>query len=175
MTVRRLTPADLAAYRALSLRAYAFAPDAFVATVDERAAKPESFWAARVNDAPDAAELVVGAFDGDTLVGSAGLEFAGRPKTRHKASLFGMFVAPEHQGRGLGQALVQAALAQARARPGVRVVTLTVTEGNARAEGLYARCGFVRFGVEPLAMRDLATGAYFAKVHMQCDLQSHAT
>lgn len=172
MTVRRLTPADLAAYRALSLRAYAFAPDAFTATVEERAAKPEAFWRARVNDAPDAAELVVGAFDGEQLVGSAGLEFEARPKTRHKAKLFGMFVAPEHQGRGLGQALVLAALAQARTRPGLRVVTLTVTDGNARAENLYARCGFVRFGVEPLAMRDLATGAFFSKVHMLCDLNS---
>jgi RimJ/RimL family protein N-acetyltransferase len=63
---------------------------------------------------------------------------------------------------------VRAALAAARARPGVRVVTLTVTEGNDAAVGLYARCGFRAFGTEPLA---IATPAGFrSKVHMWLDL-----
>ena len=172
MTLRRLTPADATAYRALSLRGFAIAPDAFTSTVAEREAQPLSVWEQRLSEAPDAPDEVHGAFVDGTLVGCAGLLTETRTKTRHKATLVGMFVAPEAEGRGLGLALVQAVLAAARARPGVRVVTLTVTEGNARAEGLYARCGFVRFGVEPLAMRDLATGAFFGKVHMHCDLNA---
>ena len=41
---------------------------------------------------------------------------------------------------------------------------LTVTEGNEPAVGLYESCGFVRFGVEPLAV---AVGSgYVSKVHM---------
>lgn len=168
VSVRRLGPADAESYRALCLRAYAEHPDAFTATVEERAAKPMDFWLARVNAAADAPECVFGAFLGAELVGVAGLDFETRPKTRHKAGLFGMYVRAEVRGRGLGDALVQAALAEARARAGVRLVALTVTEGNAAAEALYARCGFVRFGVEPMAMLDTVRGGYLAKVHMVC-------
>lgn len=170
VTVRRLGPADAEAYRALCLHAYAEHPDAFTATVEERAAKPMGFWLSRVNDAADADECVFGAFAEGELVGVAGLDFETRPKTLHKSSLFGMYVRPDQRGRRMGEALVQAVLAAARARAGVRVVQLTVTEGNESAEALYARCGFERFGVEPLAMLDMVRGGYLAKVHMGCVL-----
>jgi RimJ/RimL family protein N-acetyltransferase len=61
-------------------------------------------------------------------------------------------------------------LAQARERAGVRLVQLTVTDGNTAAQALYERCGFIRFGLEPLAV---AVGAQFvSKVHMWCDLDA---
>ena len=42
------------------------------------------------------------------------------------------------------------------------------TAGNEQAHRLYERCGFVTFGVEPLAV---AYGdRYVAKTHMWCDL-----
>lgn len=170
--VRRLGPADVQAYRALALRAYGEHPDAFTATVAEREGLPIDFWLRRVDDHPESLELVVGAFLHGQLVGASGLSFEIRPKTRHKANLFGMYVANEARGQGLGQRLVEGVLSQARARRGIVVVQLTVTEGNARAESLYARCGFERFGVEPLAMRDPDSGAYFGKVHMACVLSA---
>lgn len=108
--------------------------------------------------------LVVGAFTGEHLVGVAGLRPETRPRTAHKAVLFGMAVRPEARGRGVGRALVEAVVAHARARPGTHVVTLTVTEGNAPAERLYAACGFRAFGTEPLALRTDAGLA--AKVHL---------
>ena len=96
------------------------------------------------------------------------LEFAQKPKTRHKAHLIGMFVRAAARGQGAGKALVQAALAAAIERPGVRVVTLTVTEGNAPAIRLYEACGFSAFGTEPMA---IATPEGFkGKVHMWCPL-----
>ena len=168
LTITRLSLPHAAAYRELMLQAYARHPDAFTASVEERAGLPLSWWEARL--APGAAvdEMVLGALDGEQLAGVAGLSFETRPKLRHKALLFGMYVAPPWRGRGLGLRLVQAVLAQARARPGVIQVQLTVSGGNAAAEALYARCGFVRFGVEPRAMA-LGDG-FVAKVHMGCDL-----
>jgi RimJ/RimL family protein N-acetyltransferase len=162
MHVRRLTPAHAAEYRALMLRAYAEEPVAFTSTVSERAALPLAWWAARVSDGPNPAELVYGAFAdavgapgaGGRLVGVAGLRFERRERTRHKATLFGTYVLPEYRGRGVGRALVEAVLAHARSTPGLRVVQLTVTEPNAAARRLYAACGFVPFGTEPLANRD---------------------
>lgn len=145
------------------LHAYAAAPDAFTSTPEERAAEPESWWVRRIADATGHS-VAFGAFQGDALVGTVTVEFATKPKTRHKAHVIGMFVSESARGLGAGKQLLAAALGAAAARPGVIVVTLTVTEGNAAAIRLYESCGFRAFGVEPLA---IATPAGFkSKVHM---------
>lgn len=170
MTLRRLVPDEARDYRALMLEAYEAHPDAFTSSVAERAALPLSWWESRLSIQEPPSEIVFGVFDGETLAGVAGLSFESREKARHKAHLFGMYVPPRCRGRGFGQALVEAALAYARSRESVTVVQLTVTQGNAAAESLYARCGFVAFGVEPYAV---AVGpTYVSKVHMWCDLSS---
>ncbi|MGI9025713.1 MAG: GNAT family N-acetyltransferase, partial [Burkholderiaceae bacterium] len=152
MNIERLRPVHASAYRALMLEAYARYPDAFTASVDERGPLPLSWWEARIADDPDARELVIGAFEGEQLVGVAGLSFESRPKLRHKATLFGMYVHASARKRGLGRRLVRAALESARDRSRIKVVQLTVTEGNRPAHALYEECGFVAFGVEPLAV-----------------------
>lgn len=160
----RLEPAHAPEYRALMLHAYAQHPDAFTSSVAEREALPLSWWQARLNPAPDANDVVFGAWHGGVLVGAVGLSFDTREKARHKATLFGMVVLPAQRRLGLGQQLVAAALACARSRPGVRVVQLTVTQGNAQAQALYARNGFAEFGVEPYAVA--VEQGFVSKVHM---------
>lgn len=170
-TVRRLIPADAPTYRALMLDAYARHPEAFTSTVEERASLPPAWWETRLRMDADAAEVVYGAFDADgTLIGAAGLGRESRQRTRHKASLFGMAVAPTARRVGAGRQLVLALLAHARTLDGVRVVQLTVTEGNCPAQALYERCGFQVFGVEPMA--NLLNGAFLSKLHMWCDLDT---
>ncbi|TFW29353.1 GNAT family N-acetyltransferase [Massilia arenosa] len=162
MNIRRLDVADAAAYRSLTLAAFAAHPEAFTSTVEERARVPMSWWEKRLRDG-EAPDVVFGAFEGSELIGTAGLQFSDRFKTRHKATLFGMYVDQAHAGQGAGRALVDACLAYARTR-GVSVVQLTVTEGNTRAYNLYRRSGFRDFGVEPCAVLDDA--GYRSKIHM---------
>jgi len=50
-------------------------------------------------------------------------------------------VRPEFQGQGLGSALLQTTLAQARLRD-AKVAQLEVRAGNEAAQSLYRRCGF---------------------------------
>lgn len=161
--IRRLVPSDAERYRQLMLEAYAATPDAFTATVPERESMPREFWEARMADG-ESAERVYGAFDGDRLVGVAGLRFQERPRTRHKAWLFGMYVRSTHRGRGLGRTLVEAVLDGARSRDGVVLIQLTVSESNAAARGLYESCGFRAFGTEPMALR--FDDRFVGKVHM---------
>ncbi len=164
MLIVRLTPCHAADYRALMLEAYATHPDAFTSTVAERERLPLSWWSARVGADPAAGRLVLGAFDGTELAGVVGLSFEQREKVHHKATLFGMYVRPRWQRRGIGRQLVLSAMTHARERPGVNVVQLTVTETNGPAVAMYESCGFLRFGVEPLAV---AVGSeYVAKVYM---------
>ncbi|MFM1988981.1 MAG: hypothetical protein RJA99_1938 [Pseudomonadota bacterium] len=152
MLVRRLVPADAPAYRALMLDAYRGHPDAFTSSYAERAAQPADGWAWRLAPGEAASQRVFGAFEGDALVGAGGWQRGDRVKVAHRAELFGMAVAPAARGRGAGRAIVEAILADARAA-GLVTIVLTVSDGNAAAERLYARCGFVRTGVEPMAVR----------------------
>lgn len=170
MQIAALHASDASQYRELMLHAYAAAADAFTSTPEERAAEPESWWVRRVAD-PASLSLTFGAFDAGRLVGAATIEFSAKPKTQHKAHLIGMFVRASCRGRGAGAALVQAALAAAAARAGVKLVTLTVTEGNAAAIALYRRCGFRWFGTEPAAIA--TPNGYKAKVHMWAPLAAY--
>jgi ribosomal protein S18 acetylase RimI-like enzyme len=107
--------------------------------------------------------VVLGAF-GPDLVGMAGcFRMEGR-KHAHKALVWGMYVAPEARARGLGRALLEAAVAQARAWPGVEQVQLAVMTANAPARALYHAAGFEVFGVERRALR--VGDRYFDEEHM---------
>jgi ribosomal protein S18 acetylase RimI-like enzyme len=164
MKIARLLPAHASEYRALMLEAYAAHPEAFTSSFNERLALPSSWWEARLAADETPKEIVLGAFEGSVLAGVAGLSFEQREKVRHKATLFGMYVAARSRRRGMGRALVVAALEYARSRVGVRIVQLTVTHGNLAAVRLYESCGFVQFGLEPFAV---AVGQdYVSKIHM---------
>lgn len=154
------------------LHAYAAAPDAFTSTAEERAGEPHAWWLSRVED-PKGLSQAFGAEVDAELVGTVTIEYSAKPKTRHKALLIGMFVRESGRGRGVGKALVQAALAAASARSGILVVTLTVTDGNEPAIKLYESAGFESFGIEPMA---IATPSGFrAKRHMWLQLRQAAT
>ncbi|HEY3178052.1 MAG TPA: GNAT family N-acetyltransferase [Casimicrobiaceae bacterium] len=166
--IRHLVPTEASEYRALMLEAYERHPDAFTSSVSERAALPLSWWESRLASGDEPSEVVFGAFQNAELAGVAGLSFESRQKIRHKATLFGMYVPSRFRGLRLGRQLVVAALDCARARASIKVVQLTVTEGNASAQALYRGCGFVEFGVEPFAVA-VASG-YVSKVHMWCSV-----
>jgi GNAT superfamily N-acetyltransferase len=151
------------AYRELMLEAYELAADAFTTTVQERRAQPLSWWVQRIAS-PSGLSQAYGAWDEEALVGAVALEFSAKPKTRHGALVLGMYVRPAYRGRGLGMALLQAAARAAAERPGMRVLTLTLTEGNEPAMRLYLAAGFAAWGVEPLAIRTEA--GYKSKVYM---------
>ena len=160
MQIRRLTLADAADYRALRLRSFREHPEAFTTSHEELERQSLADTEKRMT-APNI--KLWGAFDGDRLLGHIGLDRETRTKCRHKATLVGMYVAPEAAGRGIGRALVDVLLADARA-DGLELIVLTVTDGNAKAAGLYERCGFRSFGVEPHAIK--VNGQAYGKNHM---------
>jgi GNAT superfamily N-acetyltransferase len=77
-----------------------------------------------------------------------------RTKSRHKATLWGMYVAPEHRGRGIADALVKGLVDEVRRWPGLARLNLIVNEHAVAARSLYLRCGFVIYGREMDAMRE---------------------
>jgi RimJ/RimL family protein N-acetyltransferase len=80
------------------------------------------------------------AVDGDRVVGSLSVDREEHPVTRHVASI-GMMVAPSWRRRGVGSALMEAAIAWGR-RAGVEKLELAVYPDNDAARALYTKFGF---------------------------------
>ena len=107
VTVRPLGLDEFEAWRALRLRALRDHPDAFGASFEDEAAngsaaRRERFEAAARGEG----SAIFGAFDGDTMVGIGGVIRSGGRKDAHRATMWGMYVAPEARGRGAGHGLV---------------------------------------------------------------------
>jgi ribosomal protein S18 acetylase RimI-like enzyme len=100
------------------------------------------------------ARVVFGAWQGESLVGVVGAMQSPKRKTRHSATVWGLYVAPEARDHGIGRALMDALLAEVRAWPEVARVTLSVVDRAVAARGLYSALGFVEFGREPDAYRE---------------------
>jgi putative acetyltransferase len=90
----------------------------------------------------DRARLLAVAPEG--VVGIITIERMTHPVNRHVATL-GMAVGPSWRGRGLGSALMAAALRWAR-QSSVEKVTLEVFPGNEAAVALYRKFGFAEEG-----------------------------
>lgn len=153
ITIRPLSAADAPAFRAIRLRTFTDHPDLFGTSVEDWTAKSLDEITAQFADPHRLGNVIFGAFDGEQLVAHVGLQREPRPKRRHKAKLFAMYVAPEVRGRGVGKLLIEQLLAHARSLPGVAKVELSVIAHNAPALALYRRFGFRQFGLLEDALR----------------------
>ncbi len=177
--VRRLGPADLMAYKALRDEALRLHPEAFTSDhATERNRPAESYLPRLGLNEPLGGSFLLGAFvrtaGREQLVGSVGLERETRRKTRHLAWLIGLMVLPSHTGRGLGSALVERCIAEARAAAGLEMLLLSVTASNTRVVRLYEHAGFRRYGLLPRAVRiaDGGTPQYHDKAQMLLSLRA---
>lgn len=145
--LRRLLPADAAAYRALRLEGLECHPEAFGAAWEDEADKPLDWFAERLTT-----NLVIGGtVYGPGLEGVAGLMVPQGAKQRHRGVLWGMYVCPDARGTGLAAALVAQVLQAARGR--VEAVRLTVVASNPAAIRVYRAAGFAEYGLERQALK----------------------
>lgn len=86
------------------------------------------------------------ALAGTRVIGWCDIAPFDRPVFRH-AGVLGLGVVPEYRGRGVGRALLETALREAR-RIGLARVELTVREPNRAAIALYEKVGFAVEGIK---------------------------
>lgn len=168
-TIRLLNDADLPAYKALRDVGLKNDPEAFTTDFDRASALPPATYATRLGQPPDD-HFILGAFDAQgAMLGAVVCEREARLKKRHEAALAGMIIAPGVRGRGIGKALLARFDELARQLPGLEQVVLSVTASNAHAVKLYQDAGFVRYGLQPRAIK--LDGRYHDKVLMLKPLQ----
>lgn len=99
---------------------------------------------------------IIAEIDG-AIAGTAGIDAVGsKYKVRHRAE-FGISVAKEYWGIGIGRALTEACIECARAA-GYRQLELDVVADNERAITMYERAGFVEYGRNPMGFNSRTAG-----------------
>ena len=107
----------------------------------------EAFWQDSLASAGRGERIVLGAFDGDALIGTVTLLLNLPPNQPHRAEIAKMMTRLTHRHRGVATALLRAAerLAAERGRT-LLVLDTAVDEG---ASGLYEKLGFQLTGIIP--------------------------
>jgi RimJ/RimL family protein N-acetyltransferase len=159
--IRQLTPADAALYRGIRLAGLKHSPEAFGSTFEVEFTKPLAWFFDRLSNSE-----VFGAFLDAEIVGVAGFAVRHGEKEEHKGLLWGMYVRPEARGAGVARRLVEAIIARARSR--VELIQLSVVVGNEQARRLYARLGFVEYGIEKKSLKHRSR--YYDEILMAKDL-----
>lgn len=153
-SIRPMLEPDLLGYKQLRDAMLVRHPDAFTSDAVTEARRDLASYRGRLSGGGNGGTLfTLVALERGRVVGALTAEREPRVKVQHVAQLIGMMVADSHQGRGLGTALLDAALVRLRATPGLALVTLSVTATNSAAVALYTRAGFTRYGRLPDAVR----------------------
>ena len=125
-------------------------PDEIAFTLEREAAYLKS-------KAEDPGELELLAEVDGRIVGTAGIDRVGKyDKVKHRAS-FGISIAREYWGLGVGRAMVRACVECAESL-GYLQLELDAAAENARALALYESEGFVEYGRNPKGFRSRLTG-----------------
>ena len=159
--IRRLSEGDAEALFALRREALVEAPLAFLASPEDDMAS--SVEAVQAMLRGETGAVVFGAFDG-VLAGMAGISRERAMKAAHKVYFWGFYVRPAARRCGLGLALVEAALENARTMKGVTSVRLSVSAAAPEARAVYEQAGFQVWGREPDALSH--AGQTIAEDHM---------
>ncbi|PKR82732.1 GNAT family N-acetyltransferase [Heyndrickxia camelliae] len=158
MNIRILKETDALQYQELRLKALKINPEAFGSTYEREVNFTQKMVEERIRPTVD--KFVLGIFDDqNVLLGIVTYMRETSMKTAHKGNIFGMFVAPESRGNGLGKLLLQELVRKVKQTNGLEQINLTVVSENLPAKKLYSSIGFETYGVERNALK--SNGVYY--------------
>jgi len=158
-----LPPARWREAKQLRLEALLAEPSAFASSYEDELAFPDDVWIARLTSAYQRdGNLTFFAEVGGELVGMAGAGWSAKPKLRHVAEVYGVYVSPGMRSRGVASALMRRLLDELRSLDQIGKANLTVNTEARAAIRLYEKLGFEILG---RARRELNVDGRFCDLH----------
>ena len=164
--IREARPSDAEAFRELRLGALQESPIAFSADYQRNLSHPDKYWEDMLTMHPDESTIFLALHEKD-LIGMTGIARGSSPKTRHAATVWGVYVTPAWRGLHIAGELIRGCLTWARAR-NIVIAKLGVAAANTSAIRCYERCGFETYAAEPRAL--FYEGNYYDFRLMACSL-----
>lgn len=169
--ISEATPLDAIQFRELRLYALQDSPTAFSADYQKNLSHSAQYWEDLLKTHPDESTIFLAAHE-NSLIGATGIVRGGTPKTRHSATIWGVYVRPEWRGLHIAEALIASCLTWARDRK-IMAARLGVSATNTSAIRCYERCGFTVTGTEPRVL--YYEGQYHDFYMMYCALERTET
>jgi ribosomal protein S18 acetylase RimI-like enzyme len=121
-------------------------PASFGATYEEEALCPDERWRTYLIEAEVEKRTILRFFEKDQhIIGMAGVKVGSTPKTKHRATLFFVYVRPAERGNGIAKALINVLIERLKIK-GVDKVDLVVNVMQKSAIALYQSLGFAPEG-----------------------------
>lgn len=159
----RLTPSDAKRYAVFRKRMLTEAPWAFAATVEDDLALDLQFLEKALGEKENAILAIEATEPTGSLVASAGIFRMKNQTFSNRAKLWGVYVEPDHRGRGLGRTVTAAAVELAGTWEGIGFIDVGVSSDSPEARKLYESLGFVEWDREPETQHN---GGRFDEIHM---------
>jgi ribosomal protein S18 acetylase RimI-like enzyme len=167
--IRFLTADDAEIYSNIRCEALKRDPEAFSSSLEEHdKLSPAEIVSRLTANAPD--NFVVGVFVGRNLVGTAGFYRETGPKVRHKGHIWGVYLAAELRGKGIGRSMMRAVIGRVVTLNGLEQIMISVAATQDAAIALYRALGFVPFGTEPRALK--VNGRHIDEIYMMLQVES---
>jgi ribosomal protein S18 acetylase RimI-like enzyme len=148
--IERFRADEWPSYRNLRLRALTESPDAFGSTLAQELPRSDEEWEQRLlSGIGSATDLPLVARLGTAPVGLAWCRL--QHAEHGTASLYQVWIAPEHRGCGIGRCLIETSVDWARMK-GAQQLALSVTCGDTPARRVYEQLGFIPAG-QPQPLR----------------------
>ena len=126
-------------YKRLRLEALEQVPQAFLDDPDKASKIPQPDWEKKLDN------MYFAEIDGQ-WVGMVGAYQEEKTKLRHILNIVSVYVKPSYRGQGIGKALLQYVVDQAKKNPEIKKLLLGVVTTQEPAQALYKSLGFINGG-----------------------------
>lgn len=166
ITIRKPRADEWQGYKDLRLESLRDFPQGFSSSYDEAILKPDEEWQYDlISSQEEKDSVMLCAYDGNEMIGCVGSYWKNKSKTRHVANVGLMYVKKSHQGKGVGNLLLNELLKLLTGMNRFRKIKLEVIQGNLPAYNLYRKAGFVDTGINHDEL--LINGSYVNTICME--------
>lgn len=156
--VRRLTPADVIAFRVVRLEALRLHPDVYRTILSDWDRLPLAAYVEQIEK-----KVVFGLFTGKGLEGIMAYRRGTGGNERHRAGVHATYIRQTLRRRGAGRTMFAAVRRQARG-DGVVQITLSLSAQNIAARQFWEHLGFAHYATTPRGF--CVNGNYLDELHM---------